>query len=622
MPAMNFFERQDAARRNSRVLVVLFILAMAAIVLLLDIVVVGPIHLFLQLSTHGTLETPGWLHGIVIVGTIALIGGVSVHRSLELRRGGGVAVARMMGARQVVPVKATAAERRLLNVVQEMAIATGTRVPMVYVMDASGGINSFAAGYDGSFCVIVVTRGVLETLNRDELQAVIGHEFSHIVNGDMTLNLRMIGILAGLLFIGAAGEHMLRLALEGTSEVSQYEEAGGIFGILGGFIVGTLLFVIGYAGLVAGRIIKAMVAREREFLADAGSVQFTRNPEGLAGALDQARRKHSFVLHPNVEDISHLFFAEAVYLEEERALSTHPMVAERIRRLLPRFKVDDYRSRRPDTVAELQRTAYAEARAAAGRGALSDQDWKLTPNEAVALAGTVGERDVRVAASLIDALPGAPVGRALPRTWHLPVLDLALAELRDQAEKERHDLVRALDAVVRADRRITAYRFAYVFFVRSQLEPRTSAMGGRKSLEGLAPEVALMLSMVAYAGCAQEGTLAEDAAKAFAAGAAEMGLAGRITPVAREGCDLPHVSAALEKLRDLAPLAKARFIKGLFAAITADGVIRVVEAALMRMIGAVLDCPLPSLLNELDPDHLRDDREHVGAGEGGEDPFS
>ncbi len=651
---MNFFERQDAARRNSRLLVVLFIVAMAVIVLVIDVAVVAFVFVAALIFVHRALEIPGWVHGIAIVGTIATIAWVSIRKSIELRSGGGQAVAQMMGARRVVPVNATPAERRLLNVVQEMAIAAGTRVPSVYVMDQAGGINSFAAGYDGSFCVIVVTRGVLETLNRDELQAVIGHEFSHIVNGDMALNLRMIGILAGLLFIGAAGEHMLRVALEGTSEGSQYEEAGGILGILGGFIVGILLTVVGYAGLVAGRIIKAMVAREREFLADAGSVQFTRNPEGLAGALDQARRKHSFVLHPNVEDVSHLFFAEAVYLEEERALSTHPLVAERIRRLLPRFKGDDYRNRRPDTVAELQRTAYAEARAVAGRRALSDQDWKLTPNEAVALAGTVGERDVRVATALLDALPGdardalrtkggsralvvalilsaddkalaqeiealraarfdhlaatasalASVGRTLPRTWHLPVLDLALAELRDQDEKERHDLVRALDAVVRADRRITAYRFAYVSFVRSQLEPRKSAMGGRKALESLAPEVALMLSMVAHAGCAHEGTRAEDAAKAFAAGAAEMGLAGRITPVAREGCDLQHVCAALEKLRDLAPLAKARFIKGLFAAITSDGVIRVVEAALMRMIGAVLDCPLPSLLDELDPETM------------------
>jgi hypothetical protein len=490
----------------------------------------------------------------------------------------------------------------------------------------------------------VVTRGVLQTLNRDELQAVIGHEFSHIVNGDMALNLRMVGVLAGLLFIGAAGEYTLRESMKGAGE----DVRVAAFGLL----IGTLLFIAGYAGLFFGRIIKAMVAREREFLADAGAAQFTRNPEGLAGALDQVRRAHSFVVHPHSEDVSHLFFAEAIYLEEERVLSTHPPLAERIRRLAPRFKVDDYRNRRPDPIAEIERAA---AKQRAGRRAFgTGQDWKLTPSEAVALVGTMEERDVRVAAALLDALPGdarealrtkggsralvvalilsaddkalaqeiaalhaagfahlaatasalAPVGRGLPRTWHLPVLDLALVELRDQAEKERNDLARALDTVVRANRRITVYRFAYLSFVRSQLEPRTSAMGGRKALEGLAPEVALILSMVAHAGCAHGGTLAEDAAKAFAAGAAEMGLAGRITPVPREGCDLPQVTAALEKLRDLAPLPKARFIKGLFAAITDDGVIRVVEAALMRMIGAILDCPLPSLLDELDPEAM------------------
>jgi Zn-dependent protease with chaperone function len=201
---------------------------------------------------------------------VGVILAVSFFKMAMLRMGGGAAVARMVNARLVESSTRDPLERRLRNVVEEMAIASGSRVPGIYVMDEERGINAFAAGYDVSNSIIAVTRGTLESLTRDELQGVVGHEFSHIVNGDMALNIRMIGVLAGIVFLGAIGGFVMRNA-EGRSK-----EAGALF--LGGLGV----YVIGYIGLFFARLIKASVSRQREFLADASGVQFTRNPDGLA----------------------------------------------------------------------------------------------------------------------------------------------------------------------------------------------------------------------------------------------------------------------------------------------------------------------------------------------------
>jgi len=208
----------------------------------------------------------------------------------------------MVGARLVPSNTADPLERRLRNVVEEMAIASGVRVPEVYVMDDERGVNAFAAGWDVSGAVVAVTRGTLETLTRDELQGVIAHEFSHILNGDMRLNVRMIGVLAGIVFISSIGEFIMR-SMRGSRDGK-----GGLV------LAGLALFIIGYVGLFFARLIKSAVSRQREFLADASSVQFTRNPDAIAGALDQIRSSGAGTLIANryAEEMSHMFFGAAV----------------------------------------------------------------------------------------------------------------------------------------------------------------------------------------------------------------------------------------------------------------------------------------------------------------------
>ncbi|HUQ29535.1 MAG TPA: M48 family metalloprotease [Usitatibacter sp.] len=621
---MNFFERQVVARRNSRMLLVLFVAAIVVIVAALD-VAASIVWYFCQMFIDRPLQSvPKWLHIAVIGSALATILVTSLRKTLEVHRGGGLAVARMLDGRQIVPLKASPLERRLLNIVQEMAIASGTRVPIVFVLDQHGGINAFAAGFDGKLCAIVVTRGALERLNRNELQGVIGHEFSHIVNGDMAFNLQMIGVLAGLTFIGGAGDYLLK-AMSHTGKMDF--RVGTVM-----FLSGISLLTIGYIGLLAGQVIKARIAREREYLADAGSVQFTRNPEGLAGALDQVRRSHSMVVHLHAEDVSHLFFAEAVYLEEERMLSTHPTVGERIDRLAPTFRMSEYRESRLDPMAELDRSLKAQPPRE------TDARFAVSPAEVLGLVGSFEDSDVRAATTLVNALPAGaeaalktrdgaaalaialiqssrdavadaervalrsagfealavaastlrPTTESLPMAQHLPIADLALAELMRQPEDYRREIARALETVIDADREVSVYRYACLNLMRSQLAPGPRKPGS-KPLAAARDEVVLILSLIAYAGCNDKA----DFDRAFEAGVKEMELGAAVAPAARERCDAHTLTQAIERLRDLAPLPKARLIRGLHAAVTADHAVGPVETALMRMMGAALDCPLP-----------------------------
>src|SRR5207253_702139 len=261
-------------------MVILFLLATIAVVLAVDLVA-ATAYVWTHVS-HGLplaqryAAVPRALYVWASLGTALLIFAVSAFNVTKLG-GSGAAVAEMVGARRVEPATREPLERRLLNIVEEMAIAAGVRVPAVYVMDAERGINAFAAGWDTTNCVVAVTRGALETLSRDELQGVIGHEFSHIVNGDIALNIRLIGVLAGIVFLGAVGGFVMR-TMRGRSK-----DATALF------LIGLGLFVIGYIGVFFARLIKAGVTRERERLADDCGVQYTRNPDGLAGALDQIR---------------------------------------------------------------------------------------------------------------------------------------------------------------------------------------------------------------------------------------------------------------------------------------------------------------------------------------------
>jgi len=674
---VNFFDHQQLARRNTRVMIVLYVLAVLGVIVAVDAVLAG---IYLWVNSGSSLEAhraplrltavPPALLVWGALGTAGVIFAVSLFHSLRLG-GGGDAVAQMVGARPVAAESHDPLEQRYLNVVEEMAIASGVRVPKSYVMDHEAGINAFAAGYEVSNAVVAVTRGALEKLTRDELQGVIGHEFSHILNGDMRLNVRMLGILQGIVFIGAIGQFLLRTVGRG---------GGRKDGAAPLLAAGLGLFLIGAIGLVFARLIKAAVARQREFLADASSVQFTRNPEGIAGALDQIRVASTGARIDNrhAEELSHMFFGPSVKVWISSVFATHPPLDQRIARVDPRFDAESYRRSRtaPERVAppaegaprdearRRQAARWAMTHAVltglpAGRrlGDLSAA-WKRSAGESAELVGTLDADKVDFAARLIAALPEwlraqarEPTGAAallialmlapkqdvreaqlaalrargetaladgaqaaaerlaaerdpIAAAFGLPVLDLALPALKQRDAEARARLLAALEAVIHADRRVTLHEFVVLTLMRHQLEDRGGPTKIRyRKLEALRAEVSTLLWLLCLAGRPGGENAAAEREAAYQAGLREMGLEQAPPPRAAT----PSLQAAqqgLERLRAAAPLAKARLVKGLFAAASHDGTLRVAEVELLRLTGAVLDCPLPPLVTEIDPASL------------------
>jgi Zn-dependent protease with chaperone function len=660
-----FFEHQQVARRNTRVMVLLFLLAVLGVVLAVNAVLAG-VWIF-GIADSGFVE-PGrraslmtlirsvppqlYLWGAVI--TVAIIFIVSAVNVVKLADGG-EAVARMAGARRVSPETRDPLERRFLNIVEEMAIASGVRVPAAYIMDGENGINAFAAGWDVSGAVVAVTRGTLQTLTRDELQGVIGHEFSHILNGDMRLNIRMIGVLAGVLFIGAIGGFIMR----SVGESRDSKASGGIFA------VGLALFIIGYVGLFFTRVIKAAVSRQREFLADASAVQFTRNPDGIAGALDRIRASTALISNRRAEDMSHMFFGQGIKVWLGGLFDTHPALDERIKRVHPGFQPSAYRAKREAAAPQASaggdvafgRTAgfagSAQPASSEGRRVADlGSDWGRSAGESARLVGTVASAHVDYAARLLGSLPQqlreelrnpeggraalvalllapkedvmqqqleavraagaqalgeraktlAALTRRLGPAFRLPVVDLALPAVKTSTAEAKQELLKALEAVIQSDRRVSVHEFVVLTLVREQVAPkgRPSAAGSLK-ISQLRKEAATVLRLVAHAGVRSDATgeRDEDLRAALRAGAKELGL--EESDLGAQAFTTEAAFTALEALKALAPLQKAILIKGLFAAVTADGTIRIAEAELMRMVGAVLDCPLPPLLESVDP---------------------
>ncbi|MEN7973253.1 MAG: M48 family metallopeptidase [Verrucomicrobiota bacterium] len=336
---MDFFARQDSARRNTGQLLVYFGLAVALTILLIYILPVFGWHAYRAYNAPPNIRIPlEWWHpelfALVCGLTLLVVLGGAMFKISQLKRSGGSGVAEMLGGRQILPGTDDFFEKRLHNVVEEMAIAAGLPVPPVYVMEREQGINAFAAGFSPSDSVVAVTYGTMTGLTRDELQGVVAHEFSHILNQDMRININLMGFLHGLLVIGLTGQVIFRLVGYGSMGRRRSKDSGQITLII--LAAGAVLMVVGFTGFFFCKLIKASISRSRERLADASAVQFTRNATGLADALKKigGLSHGSRILSPNAEQASHMFFGKGT---KGSIFSTHPPLAERVRWLEPTF---------------------------------------------------------------------------------------------------------------------------------------------------------------------------------------------------------------------------------------------------------------------------------------------
>lgn len=656
---MDFFAKQVDARQRSWRLVLLLLFAVMAVITVTDLLVTVGVTLVLEDE-----DLPWLFHPLLLGATIVAIIVCALWREYQLR-GGGDAVAKIIGARLLLRHAENMEERRFLNVVDEMAIASGVAVPSVWVMDGEKSINALAAGYSPNQAVIVVTQGMLSQLNRDELQGVIGHEFSHILNGDMRLNVRLIGALAGLAAIGTSAKGVIILllaipaALLGAMSffVSKIQDGfdkrlqgwraviwlpvffivgspllllmagllyvGAMGTMLGGKTVLTLaalIIVVGSIGVLFGRLIRAAVSRQREFLADAASVQFTRNPDGLVSALMKIRSgEGSVVSNALAGELSHMFFSQAI----DAALlkdwfATHPSIDERLASIT---------GHEPEVPAKPQAGVTTEERQAWSVPQAAVANFSATPlhvEQATrmldampqalrqALNSAQGARaavyalllssDAKLRATQISALRTAGDGATTPTldelakglqelgpAGRLQVLTLATPALRQMSPSERKAFLSAVDLCVKADQEVTLAEFVVVTILKRQLSSKAS---GRKrvrqgNLNTVKADVLLLLVTLARVGDADPA--AQKAA--FARGATRIGFEPSMPPSAPFAADA--MSAALDRLRQLTPVTKQDLISACVETALVDGKLLLAEVELLRVIGMAIDCPLP-----------------------------
>ncbi len=414
---MDFFEAQARAKKRTGRLVALFVVAVigtvvggyfASIFFLANLDRYNSTRHFRNVEVQISPPIQLWQPRVflaVTVGTLVVVGIASLIKWREFSAGGS-AVAESVGGRPVDPHTSVLSERKLLNVVEEMAIASGITMPAVYVLDNEPAINAFAAGLTTSDAVVTVTRGALDKLTRDELQGVIGHEFSHILNGDMKLNLELSALLFGILVIGLAGRGILWAMTRGRIRSSDSKGSGGAVILIG--IIGLVLLILGYVGYFFGKLIQAAVSRQREFLADASSVQFTRNPDGLTGAL---KKIGGFAIGSSLASnkssaIGHFFFAQAFESNFGGLWATHPPLNQRIRAIDPQF---DGKMFDPPEVVDVSQATFAKAGFAPG--ALEHSTVKLhtdpepTPVSLVATIGTLAPANIAHASTLLASVP-------------------------------------------------------------------------------------------------------------------------------------------------------------------------------------------------------------------------
>ncbi len=632
---MNFFEHQTRARRRTGLLVVYFTLALLLTMVAVNLAGLLAWHWLLQpISLAAWLRSPAalWLAGA----TLLVVAGGSAVRFWQLR-GGGSALAGMLQARRIDPDTHLAEERQLVNVVEEMAIASGIPVPQLFVLDNEPAINALVAGFRPTETSVIVTRGALQQLDRDELQGVIAHEFSHVFNADMRLNLRLIAALAGILAIGKTGEFLMHSMRYGSHRSGRNNGAAAVF------LVGAALMAIGYIGLFFGRLIKAAISRQRELLADAGSVQFTRNPAGIAGALIRIRNGDGSHLNSrHAEDMSHMCFGETLTFRLRGLLATHPSVDERLAALgtpwLARARVDARQRSATATApapesAPAQTHAFAEtattmaaamppvARAADTVGtvtpahlgyarrihesipehlhtALHRSDEAELVMYALVLSVSDGAPGV-----LLDtlALPPASAERvsqrlrqiqALGTRLRLPLADLAIPALKQAPQADRDRLLARLDTLIRADQRVTLFEFVLTHILADHLghgAHRNPTVAFR-SYRPLAADIRLLLSVMVHASGARDDTATRQF-RGLSAAVLPPGTA--LLPISE--CKLDALSRALQRLARLTPLLKAGLVDACADAVLADGRVQVAEAELLRAVCTLLDCPMPPL---------------------------
>lgn len=633
---MNFFEHQDQARRQSRWLVFLFILAVITIVVVIDVAVLVALGVMNAEQQHGLFNTqalmanvPALLGGALATASVIAI--ASMFKTFALRSGGGK-VARDMGGVLVEADARDPLRRRLYNVVEEIALASGIPVPEIYVLEQESAINAFAAGFTPADAAVAVTRGALEKLSRNELQGVIAHEFSHIFNGDMRLNIRLMGALFGILVLSLIG----RRVLHGSYYMGRSKNSNG--GAI--MLIAVAVTLVGYIGLFFGRWIKSAVSRQREYLADASAVQFTRDPDGIAGALKKiAVYSDGSYMNVETEEVSHMLFGSG---ENISMFATHPPLNKRIQRIDKSFKPEDLvqlassiqRKEQADTgqfdrqqeqkarrggglfdaenlVDQIGNPDFSRVLMAAALAAsipeqiskaahssqwatavllycLVDRDIEVREQQLLLVAQNMGSDSEARVRSLLEAAPD------LAREQRLPLLEISIPELKRRPPDHVKMVLTTVKALSAVDGQIDIFEYLMTVIIAQHLwessNPQSVRLSGKKNLKQVMDKALNVIAILAANSQAGDTGIEN----AYRAGVDLLGASGGArVPAIDDWCDA--LDKALPALDRLKPADKERLVNAMIATVMADDRVAVEEMELLRVICLVIHVPLPMI---------------------------
>ena len=630
---MDFFGQQELARRKTRWLLVAFLISVALVVAAVDAVVAFAV---------GAADPESSPTRAVVTSTVVVLGiicGASLFKTLSLRAGGG-SVARSLGGTRIDRSTGDIALKRLHNVVEEMSIASGVTMPEVYVLENEDGINAFAAGNSPADAAIAVTRGAATRLKREELQGVIAHEFSHILNGDMRLNVRLLGWTFGLLAVAI----IARVVLQSSSHSSGRSRKDGA-GVL--MLAALAAMVLGYIGVFFGRLLQAAVSRHRERLADASAVQFTRNPIGLSGALLKiaGATAGSRLVSPGAEEVAHMLFAAGL----PRLFATHPPIEERLKALDPGFDAKQLTVLAAEAARDSERQRADDAGRSTPGGAadtlsqVGERSLRGSAHGIVALAGTLDSENVQYAQNARLAIPEglrdfaesadharalvlvvlaskSPEVRAAQRQilesaygeqftsrvfglqtladslqpqLRLPAVQQLFPALRRLSLAERQQLLDVVASLANADSRIDVFECCLTLLLAASLRDELEAgpLHGGASVSQEIDAIHTLFAILARQGTGDDAR----ARQAYEAGLSVV-LPGHRSSLGEVAQWPKALADSLARLSNLRPIAKKELIEGLVRCIAHDQRLSVEEGELLRTICAVLHCPMPPLL--------------------------
>jgi Zn-dependent protease with chaperone function/uncharacterized tellurite resistance protein B-like protein len=650
---MDFFGAQAQARRDSRLLGWAYAACLMVVVLVLGALMLSVVRIAYAMGRHGDpfeASLGAWAarHPGTVILTLLLIlgfiGGASLVRMMQLRAGGGF-VARSLGGVRVERNAQDPRRRMLGNVVEEMAIASGVPRPEVYVLEQEDGINAFAAGHTPANAAVAVTRGALNKLNREQLQGVIAHEFSHILNGDMRISIRLLGLNFGLMAVMTAGRTMLRAA--------RHANRGAAWAVA----MGAILTIVGYSGWLMARLLQAWISRRRESLADASAVQFTRNPEGLKQALVRvAAMGERRLASSGMDEVAHMLFAHRA----RSLFATHPPLLERLQALDPSINAERLESLKRQAIKAWEAGEVREATPAAARPAHISEQLPLGPmgggvlpaavsvpvSAAAMIAATAGDpapRHLDRAVALRRALPASlrasaeepeaaqaillsvviyadhsvrdgrlgfirerlgediatrvhalsHVSANLAPMQRLPAVLQAITALRALPPADLLHFTKGLRELVRLDGGLTVFEYALdKLVVRALLSlEKPDPPHGRLTLGECEEELGVVFAVLARCGARDD----LQARQSYEAGLAPLLPRHRPGYQAIDDWVAPF-DAALDRLCRLQAPAKQLLIEALVRTIAHDALLAPSEAELLRAICAVLECPLPPVL--------------------------